>query len=275
MICAWIRKKGELFFETYRKNRYSEMMIIDSHNHIGVDIHGIIQEPRSLLKKMAKSGVDKCVVFPFNEIRPGRAFSTANDYIAKVVKSHPNRFIGFARTDPTSPSAADEVYRAIKKLGLKGLKLHPRSQEFHPSDDVVIPVLEMCVSLNVPILFHSGYAYRTLPPAIGEMADRFPELPVIMGHMGCSDIGTPGGIDDAIRIAARGENLYLETSRIMIPSYIAKAVRTVGEEKVIFGSDTPYGRQEDEIEVILKSELDSFSLQRVFRENITSLLNLK
>ena len=257
------------------EHRYNEIMIIDSHNHIGIDIHGVIQEPRSLLKKMEKSGVGKCIIFPFNEIRPGRAFSTANDYIAKVVKSHSDQFIGFARTDPTHTSAADEVYRAIKKLGLKGLKLHPRSQEFHPSDDVVIPVLEMCVSLNVPILFHSGYAYRTLPPAIGEIADRFPELRVIMGHMGCSDVGTPSGIDDAIRIAARAENLYLETSRMMIPSYIAKAVRSVGEDKVIFGSDTPYGKQDDEIEIILKSGLDSFSLKRVFHENIMSLLNLK
>jgi len=62
---------------------------------------------------------------------------------------------------------------------------------------------------------------------------------------------------------------------MMITSYIAKAERSVGEEKVIFGSDTPYGRQEDEIEVILKSKLYSFSLQRIFCENITSLLNLK
>jgi predicted TIM-barrel fold metal-dependent hydrolase len=275
VITARIHNKGELFLRHNRKNRHSDMLIIDSHNHIGMDIHGVIQEPRSLLKKMVNSGVNKCVIFPFNEIRPGRAFAAANDYIAKVVKSHPERFIGFARTDPTHPSAADEVYRAIKKLGLKGLKLHPRSQEFHPSDDEIIPVLEMCVNLKVPILFHSGYAYRTLPPAIGEMADRFPELPVIMGHMGCSDVGTPVGIDDAIRIAGKAENLYLETSRMMISSYIAKAVRLVGEDKVIFGSDTPYGRQEDEIEVILKSELDSFSLTRIFSENIRGLLNLK
>ncbi len=258
-----------------RTNRQSDILIIDSHNHIGMDIHGVIQEPRSLLKKMVNSGVNKCVIFPFNEIRPGRAFAAANDYIAKVVKAHPEHFIGFARTDPMHPAAADEVRRAIKKLGLKGLKLHPRSQEFHPSDDEIIPVLEMCVNLKIPVLFHSGYAYRTLPPALGEIAERFPELPVIMGHMGCSDVGTPAGIDDAIHIAGKAENVYLETSRMMIPSYIVKAVRLAGEDKVIFGSDTPYGKQEDEIEVILKSGLDSFSLNMIFCGNIIGLLNLK
>ncbi|MGZ4952570.1 MAG: hypothetical protein ACXV5A_04130, partial [Halobacteriota archaeon] len=56
--------------------------IIDAHNHIGADLEGVVQEPRSLMRKMEQARVDRCVIFPFNEIKPGKAFSTANNYIA-------------------------------------------------------------------------------------------------------------------------------------------------------------------------------------------------
>ena len=247
--------------------------IIDAHNHIGMDLEGVIQEPGSLLRKMERSDVHKCIVFPFNEIRPGKAFSTANNYIAKVVAAYPDRFIGFARTDPRHPLAVEEVQRAIKKLGLKGLKLHPRSQSFKPSDETVVPILEACVTLRVPILFHSGYDYDPIPPMIAEVADSFPELPIIMGHMGCSEVCTPTGVNEAIRVARANDNVYLETSRVMLTSCIARAVQVLGDTRVVFGSDTPYGSPSDEIPVILSSGLREPSLVRIFCRNISELLH--
>ncbi|MFZ0012292.1 MAG: amidohydrolase family protein [Halobacteriota archaeon] len=246
--------------------------IIDAHNHIGMDLEGVMQQPQSLLRKMEQSHVQKCIIFPFNEIKPGKAFSTANDYIAKVVAAHPGKFIGFARTDPQHPLAVDEVRRAVKQLGLKGLKLHPRSQLFNPSDEQTLPILEACVGLRVPILFHSGYAYDPIPPMIAQVAQSFPELSIIMGHMGCSEVCTPTGVEEAIHVARGNDNVYLETSRVMLASCIAKAVHVVGDTRVLFGSDTPYGSQLDEITTILRTGLSETSLSRVFSENIKELL---
>ncbi len=247
--------------------------IVDAHNHIGMDIEGVMQEPRSLLRKMEQAEVDRCVIFPFNEIRPGKAFSMANNYIARVVAAHPDRFIGFARTDPNDPLAAEEIKRAIKKLGLKGVKLHPRSQLFSASDTNVIPVLEECVKLKVPVLFHSGYAYDPIPPTIAEVADYFPELVILMGHMGCSEVCTPTGVHEAIRVARANDNVYLETSRVMLTSCINQAVRVIGDERIIFGSDTPYGSQPDEIATVLSSGLQEPSLSRIFYRNLARLLH--
>ncbi len=159
-----------------------------------------------------------------------------------------------------------------KELGLKGLKLHPRSQLFKPSDETIVPVLEACVALGVPILFHSGYAYDPIPPMIAKVAESFPELPIIMGHMGCSEVCTPTGVEEAIQVARGNDNVYLETSRVMLASCIAKAVQAIGDTRVIFGSDTPYGSQLDEITAMLRTGLPETSLGRIFSNNIEGLL---
>jgi predicted TIM-barrel fold metal-dependent hydrolase len=131
---------------------------------------------------------------------------------------HPDAFVGFTRTDPTHPLAVNEIRRAVKKSGLKGLELHPRSQLFRPSDEGMAPILEACVALSVPILFHSGFAYEPIPPKIAEVAERFPELPLIVGHMGCSEACKSTGVEEAVQVARASDNVYLETSRVMLTS---------------------------------------------------------
>lgn len=256
----------------YRPQLRYEGPITDAHNHVGMDIEGVVQEPRTLLRKMEQSHVARCVIFPFNEMKPGKAFSAANDYIAKVVAAYPDKFVGFARTDPRHPQAVEEVKRAVNELNLKGLKLHPRSQLFKPSDKMMVPVLEACVALRVPILFHSGFAYDPIPPMIAEVADSFPELPIILGHMGCSEVCTPTGVKEAIQVARDNENVYLETSRVLLTSCIARAVQVAGDTRVIFGSDTPYGSQVEEIRTMLRAGLSEASLGRIFSQNIEELL---
>jgi len=107
---------------------------------------------------------------------------------------------------------------------------------------------------------------------IAQVAQSFPELSIIMGHMGCSEVCTPTGVKEAIHVARGNDNVYLETSRVMLASCIAKAVQVVGDTRVLFGSDTPYGSQLDEITTILRTGLSETSLSRVFSENIKELL---
>ncbi len=51
-----------------------------------------------------------------------------NDYVADVVKRYPDTFIGFASVDPWKGRIAiKELERAVRTLGLRGLKCHHRS----------------------------------------------------------------------------------------------------------------------------------------------------
>ena len=57
----------------------------------------------------------------------------SNDWVASIVRDHPEQFMGFATVDPWMGKAACyELERSIRELGLKGLKLHPIHQAFFP-----------------------------------------------------------------------------------------------------------------------------------------------
>jgi len=108
---------------------------------------------------------------------------------------------------------------------------------------------------------------------IAEVAERFPGLPLIMGHMGCSEAcKSTGVVEEAIQVARASDNVFLETSRVILTSCIKKAVRVVGDTRIIFGSDTPFGSQIDEIHTIMRAGLPESSLSRIFANNIEELL---
>ncbi|MGH2460749.1 MAG: amidohydrolase family protein, partial [Chloroflexota bacterium] len=47
---------------------------------------------------------------------------TVNDETAEVVRAHPEKLIGFLSVHPGDPRMLDEIERAVKDLGLRGIK---------------------------------------------------------------------------------------------------------------------------------------------------------
>jgi predicted TIM-barrel fold metal-dependent hydrolase len=140
-----------------------------------------------------------------------------NDWLARVVGENPSRYAGFAHLPTTAPeAAADELERAVSKLGLCGALISGMTQNRYMDDPVYTPLLARAAELGVPIYLHPGLpspevrdSYsRGLQPELGiilsepgwgwhaetavqviRMAvsgtfDRHPGLQVIIGHMG-------------------------------------------------------------------------------------------
>ena len=177
----------------------------------------------------------------------------SNDYISEIVTSYPGRFIGFAAIDPWQGKASvEELERAVKDLSLRGLKLHPVQQAFHPNDEKFYPLYEKAMELNIPVLFHSGMAasgsgmaggggmklkYSAPIPGMDDVAADVPHLTVIMAHPGWP------GIAEQIAVALHKPNVYLDLSG-WLPRYIPKQLldeaNTRLQDKVLFGSDYPF-----------------------------------
>ena len=177
----------------------------------------------------------------------------SNDYISEIVTSYPGRFIGFAAIDPWQGKASvEELERAVKDLSLRGLKLHPVQQAFHPNDEKFYPLYEKAMELNIPVLFHSGMAasgsgmaggggmklkYSAPIPGMDDVAADFPHLTVIMAHPGWP------WIEEQIAVALHNPNVYLDLSG-WLPRYIPKQLldeaNTRLQDKVLFGSDYPF-----------------------------------
>jgi len=81
-------------------------------------------------------------------------------------------------------------------------------------------------------------------------------------------------INGAIEIAKKHENIYLETSAMPMHVKIKEAVEKVGRERVIYGSDMPFGHPAFEIEKVKVSGLREEELEYVFYRNIVELYNI-
>jgi predicted TIM-barrel fold metal-dependent hydrolase len=74
--------------------------------------------------------------------------AVSNDYVADAVRRHPDVFVGYASVDPWKGTlAVEELERAVRELGLRGLKLHPGRQEFFPDDPRFAPLFARCAAL--------------------------------------------------------------------------------------------------------------------------------
>jgi len=223
-------------------------MRIDAHNHLGGPDKGDgkSQSPDELLAVMDRAGIDRAVVFPFNEAEPGVSFARCNDYIAVAADNHPGRIIGFCRLDPNAGAAAvAELERCVAQLGLRGVKLHPSSQNFALDHPVLADILEAAQDLRVPVVFDTGK--KMSPPAgVAALAARYPRLAVIMAHMNL--------YDESIEAARSASNVFRGTTGYFNIGRLGRAIRELGAPRFISGSDSPYIKMESETGKFFKIE---------------------
>jgi hypothetical protein len=241
------------------------MQIVDAHCHVG---QGRCKKltPAQLIAEMDACGVDRAVVCPVEEHitvfnREG------NDYILRAVRVHPDRLIGFATVNPWyGERAVKELRRAVNE-GLCGLKLHSALQGYFINDDLVYPVIEAAVELEIPVYFHTGTPIYALPLQLSYLAADFPEVDFIMGHAAHADFWLD------LLPAARGlSNIYIETSLRASTWVLQSAVDELGPHRVMFGSDSPVSSIKVELAKIETLDLDTKAREMVLGGTILSVL---
>jgi predicted TIM-barrel fold metal-dependent hydrolase len=206
-------------------------LVVDCHCHVGVgrDYQQTIDQQ---ISEMDDFGIDRAVICPVDrciavENREG------NDFVLAAAHAHPDRFYAFATANPWyGAKALAELRRALSE-GARGIKLHPSLQGFLLCDDLVYQVLELAGEQKVPVYFHTGTPAFAQPMHIAELALRFPQVKLIMGHMGSTDFWI-----DAVPSAQLAPNIYLDTSW-SLPDKVRRAIQGVGVERVLFSTDSP------------------------------------
>jgi uncharacterized protein len=235
---------------------------IDAHAHIG-EFGGwanVACDEDDLLSSMRLYNVEKSVLFYWD-----------NNLVRKAVSSHPRKLVGCVWPDPRQKGARGLVRKALTEWGFKGIKLHPLIHAFLPNDDIVHPIMEEARAAKVPVLIHSGHPPFSLPWSIGELAENFKDVTIVMLHMGH---GHGIYIKSALEVAKRYDNIYLETSGMPMHSKVKEAVELLGEERVMYGSDIPFHDPSVEIGKICASNLPRRQLERIFYTNAREVLRL-
>lgn len=179
-----------------------------------------------MLRDMDAAGVDMAVGCSLGQM-------IDNAYTARVAAAHPDRIVGFGQVNPRMPDAAETV-RRCRDEGLLGLKLHPQLHGYHVVDHGLLdPVMEAAREAGIVVLFNALDDPFVSPLGIEEIVRGFPEVPVIIAHM-----GTVWNVGEAVLVASRNANVYLETSSAQLID-VRMAVRGAGAEKVVMGTDWP------------------------------------
>jgi predicted TIM-barrel fold metal-dependent hydrolase len=205
-----------------------------------------------LLGEMDEAGIDKTVLLALDA---GIAFQTDltvrdyNDYVADIVREHPDRIIGFAGIDPRrGKEAVGELQRCFD-IGLRGLKLWTLTG-FYPDDENYYPLYEKVAELGIPMLIHTGmgppgtYLKFNNPIYVDKVAVDFPQINIIMAHM-----GAPAWVEEAVTILIKNRNVYVDISAWELTFKVAPFVlcqaltqikaATGSLQQVLFGTDWP------------------------------------
>ncbi|HEX4555722.1 MAG TPA: amidohydrolase family protein, partial [Xanthobacteraceae bacterium] len=99
-----------------------------------------------------------------------------NDRLAAAIAKHPTRFAGFATLPTSDPAAAaDELERAVTKLGFKGAMIHGLANGLFLDDKRFWPIFERAEKLDVPIYLHPALPHpQVMDVYYKEYAKDFP-----------------------------------------------------------------------------------------------------
>lgn len=230
----------------------------------------------------------------------------ANDLLAAAVARHPTRYVGLATLPTGSPdAAAAELERAITTLGLRGAMINGRPAGRFLDEEFFRPVLEAAEHLRVPLYLHPASptpalraaSYEGLPPAAAHwlstaawgwhvdtglqvlrliatgVFDRFPDLQVVIGHMGeavpfmlertnATLSRTATGLERQVKEYFTG-NFHVSTSGFFSYAPLLCLVLVMGTERVLFAVDYPYSSNREG-----RAFLDAMPVSDADRERI-------
>lgn len=231
------------------------------------------------VKQMDNYNIDKAVIVSYNLTTAYGVCIVTNDDIADFVAKYPNRFIGFACIDVPAKDALMQLEYAITSLDLKGVKLVPPAQKFDISDNKYDPIWKKMIDFNIPLWTHTAHLKSIIgaitkfghPMLVDDLATRFQDLTIIMGHM-----GTPW-FWDAWSVTTRHPNVYLDISAYpeLYDWFPFEAfTRSKAEDKLLFASDHPLTHWNTIIPAVKNLQISESFKRKILGENAAKLLGI-
>jgi uncharacterized protein len=241
-----------------------------------------------------------------------------NDLLAEAVRRHPGRFAGFAALPTAAPeAAADELERTVRDHGFKGALINGHTRGRYLDDEFFWPILERAEALGVPIYLHptppprpvieASYtgnyapgvtaglataawgwhietAIHALRLILGGAFDRYPNLQLVVGHMGETlpfmlpriDLALPTEmtkLDRPIGAYLR-ENLHYTFGGFNWVQAFLDLLLQVGVERIMFSADYPYASMDEARDFLDGLPVSPADREKIAHGNAEHLLGL-
>jgi 2,3-dihydroxybenzoate decarboxylase len=239
----------------------------------------------------------------------------ANDRLADAVRAHPQRFAGLAAVAPQLPNiAAREIERATTELGLKGVIINSHTGGEYLDAEKYWPIFAAAESMSAPIYLHPrtpspatiepyldyglyfagwGFAVETSLHAMrlimSGVFDQFPDLKIILGHMG---EGIPfwldridnryllqvkiGAVDKMEKLPSEyfKDNFLITTSGMTYAPPLKLSIEVLGADRIFFAADYPYESLRDAVEFMDSAPVSEADRQKIYHANAEVLFGI-
>lgn len=263
---------------------FSDVPAIDSHAHTGRYLHAdpLISEFSSgesavVVKRAAACGVQWTIASPLAGLLPrGRTVDAApaNEAAFLEVPTIPG-LLQYVIVNPLQPKTYEQARRMLKSPWCVGIKIHPEEHAYRIADHGE-ELFSFFEEVGAPVMTHSGCP-NSLPAEFVPFADRHPGARVLLAHLG-NGAGANGRVDLQVRAvqAAKHGNLWVDTSsaRSILPGLVEWAVRELGAERLLFGSDTPLYSVSMQRTRIEMAEIPAAAKQLILRDNAVKFFRL-
>jgi predicted TIM-barrel fold metal-dependent hydrolase len=285
------------------------------------------------IRRMDAAGIDLQVL---SHVEPGvqtlepnvaiRLSREVNDWLGTVIQEHPTRFGGFATLPTQSPmDAADELERTVSELGFKGALINGHTNGQYLDEDSFSPIFDRAQALDVPIYIHPtdppqaiiDTYYKDCPAMMQSWGwqvetgthllrlisrgvfDRFPNLKIIVGHMGelipfglkrinngltmgnwllASQSKTDESAEQRCMRKSvfyyMRTNVFITTSGVFDQAALNCAVAELGIDSILFSVDDPFGDNFEAVDFLNKAQLSKKDKERLAHENAERILKL-
>jgi hypothetical protein len=219
--------------------------LFDAHTHIGVnDPDGFTCTAEELLAVLAPAR-SRAVVFPMHE---PDGYPPANDHVIAAALHSGDVLVPFCRVDPRADPAA-EIRRCLK-LGARGVKLHPRAEQFELTDPGMREIVEVAEEHRLPILIHAGRGIPALGAHVLEYATEFRNARFILAHAGVCDLAW------IWREAATHPNIFFDTAWWSVSDQLA-LFSLVPPGQILYATDIPFGTPKQTVIGVFRAALQA------------------
>jgi len=277
------------------------------------------------IRHMDETGIDRAILAltspgaqPLPDVAEARGLAArANDYLAGRVAGYPDRYVGMTTVAPQDPEwSAREIVRGARELGFKGVQINSHTQGQYLDHPKFDPIFRALADTGQPLYIHPatppdsmigpmleagldgaifGFGVETglhlLRLITSGIFDRYPQLQIMVGHMGEALPFWVYRLDYMHQASVRSgryafmkplqktileylrSNVLITTSGMAWAPAILFTQQVVGEDRVMYAMDYPYQFHADEVRthdnldipLAIKKKLMQTNAERWFR----------
>lgn len=229
----------------------------------------------SLVQSMEQAGVGLSVVLPV--VTKPEQFETVNRFACQMnekYRDQPAKLLSFGGIHPDMPSYKEGL-RAIRDMGLLGIKLHPDYQNTYFDDIRYMRILDYASELGLISVVHAGVDIgfpdnvRCTVGRIRKVLDQVRPQKMVLAHYGAF------GLWEEVAEVLAGRDVYLDTAYtfgFIEDGLFLNILEKHGADKILFATDSPWSGQQESLSHLRSLNIDPGALERILGGNAKELL---